>query len=275
MKRLRIAVLGDTALVENDLNDAGAIAIELARSGQVDVGLRSVATDAHALDEIGSRLRSQGVCTWLTARDHPPSLGDQPVHADLRMGDPIDIGEIFDHDVVVLASRDVRLRRFLSDLPVHTRPDVRILALLHFEDGVPQGERVEDLLRFDAITGSENDFGAWGRASEPLTGTGEHPSVLRHVHARMHGANTRAMVSWACNGTATLAEPLEDIIAVAAGDARPRRERGTPWAAFVSTLAVGMARRQPYPEVTRLASAAFISRLQSAPSQAHSRILSP
>lgn len=267
MKRLRIAVIGDTELVENDLNDAGAIAIELARTGQVDVGFRSVAMDAHALDEIESRLRSLGVNTWLTARDRPNAPADRPIRADLRMGDPIDVGEIFDHDLVVLASSDVRLRRFLSDLPVHTRPDVRILALLHFENGLPLGERVEDLLRFDTVAGSARDFESWGHASDLPAGSGDGHSVTRYLHARMHGANSRAIVSWAGDGSATLAEPLEEIITVAPDDAPPGSERGTPWAAFVATLAVGMARRQPYPEVTRLASAAFISRFRSVPAE--------
>lgn len=265
MKRIRIAVIGDTALIDRELTDAGAIAVELARSGQVDVGFRSVATDTHALVEIESRLGALGVNTWMTARDRPDAPGDRPVRADLRMGDPIDIGEIFGHNVVVLASRDARLRRFLSDLPVHTRPDVRILALLHFEDGVPLGERVEDLLRFDTISGSARDFESWGHASDLPAGSGDGPSVIQRLHARMHGANSRAIISWAGDGSVTLAEPLEDIITVAADDAPIVSDRGTPWAAFVATIAVGMARRQPYPELARLAAAAFISCSRTVP----------
>lgn len=260
MKRVRIAVLGDTALVGDDLSDAGAIAIELARTGQVGVGFRSVAMDGHARENIESHLRAHGIRTWLTMRDRSGISDDAPVSADLKMGDPIDIAEIFNHDVVVLASRDVRLRRFLSDLPVHTRPDVRILALLHFEDGSPLGERVEDLLRFDTIAGSERDFEAWGHGSDVPTGSGDNPSVIRSLHSMMHGANSRAIVSWADDGSATLAETLKDIITVAPADALRGNGSGAPWAAFVAALAIGMARRQPYPEVTRLASTAFIHR---------------
>ncbi len=260
MKRLRIAVIGDTSLTGDDLSDAGAVAIELARTGPVDVGFRSVATDAQALDQIESRLGSHGVRTWLTKRKQADLPGEGPIRAELRMGDPIDIAEIFNHDVVVLASRDVRLRRFLSDLPVHTRPDVRILTLLHFEDGAPLRERVEDLLRFDTITGSERDFEAWGHGSDLPTGTHDDTPIIRSLHAKMHGANSRAIVSWADDGSATLAETLKDIITVAPADVLRGDGSGVPWAAFVATLAIGMAHRQPYPEVARLASAAFIHR---------------
>lgn len=258
MRRPRIAVLGDTALVHRELTDAGAIATELALLGQADVGFRSVATSRPAWEQLETHFGVSGVTTWLTIRDLDAVPDTGSVRADLRMGDPIDIAEIFGHDVVVLACRDVRLRRFLSDLPVHTRPDVRILAPLHFEDGVPQGEHVEDVLRFDTIVGSDTDFETWGVSSDLLAST-EVGSVMTRLHAQMHGTNVRALVSWGEYGAATFAEPLGEIVTVPTADA-PRTRGAAPSAAFVATLALGMALRQPYPEIAQLASDAFARR---------------
>lgn len=259
MRRLRIAVIGDTAFIHGELTDGGAVATELAHLGEVDVGFRSVASSRNAREQLEGHLGRMGIKTWLTIREPDALSGGGSIHADLRMGDPIDIAEIFGHDVVVLACRDVRLRRFLADLPVHTRPDVRLLALLHFEDGVPPGERIEDLLRFDAIAGSDADLEAWGSASDLATDAGNATAVMTYLHERMRGTNLRALVTWDQYGTATLAEPLEEIITIPPGHAAKTRS-AAPWAAFVATLVIGMAQHQPYPEIAQSAADAFARR---------------
>lgn len=261
MKRPRIAVIGDTKLVHGELTDAGAIAIELALLDRADVGLRSVAADRTSHEQLETRFRRSGITTWLTTRDPDPHPSHRPVRADLMMGDPIDITEIFDRDVVVLASRDVRLRRFLADLPVHTRPDVRILALIHFEDGVPVGERVEDAVRFDTIVGAADDFEHWSVSSDLRMGVDASVPVMSLLHRRMHGTNVRALLSWDGAGSATLAEPLEDIVTFPPGDTPPA-PGSAPWASFVATVALGMALRQPYRKIAKDASRAFVSRSQ-------------
>ncbi len=261
MKRPRIAVIGDTALVHGELTDGGAIATELALTGRVDVGFRSVAASRSAWEELESHFGPLGITTWLTIRNLDADRDGSPVHADLRMGDPIDIVEIFGYDLVVLASRDVRLRRFLSDLPVHTRPDVRILTLLHFENGVPAGERVEDILRFDALVGSDVDIEAWGGVTDHSLPTDGTDSVMRYLHSRLHGTNLRALVAWGRYGAATLTEPLEDIVTIPASHA-PTTRSSAPWAAFVATLAEGMALHHPYREIVRRASEAYARRCQ-------------
>lgn len=259
MKRPRIALIGDTTLAHGELTDAGAIATELALLDRADVGFRSVAADRASHERLETRFRQSGITTWLTTRypDHHPS--HEPLRADLRMGDPIDITEIFDRDVVVLASRNVRLRRFLADLPVHTRPDVRILASIHFEEGVPRGERTEDVLRFDTIVGSAEDFEQWSMSSNLPDCVDAGVPVMSRLQQRMHGSNVRALMSWDEDGSAMLAEPLEDIVTVRAGNTRIVRG-SAPWAAFVATVALGMALRQPYPEIAEDASRAFVSR---------------
>lgn len=254
-------MIGDTALIDGELSDGGAIATGLARLDRADVGFRSVATDRTSRKQLESRFNPTGITTWLTVRDQGAHQAHCPVRADLRMGDPIDIAGIFDHDVVVLACRDVRLRRFLADLPVHTRPDVRILSLLHFENGVPADERVEDVLRFDTIVGSEIDFQRWSALTDPPITSDCDATVISHLHGRMYGTNVRALLCWGKDGSATLAEPLEDIISFPAGHA-PQTPATDSWAAFVAVVALGMAERQPYPQIARRAAAAFAGHAQ-------------
>lgn len=257
MKRPRIAVIGDTALIDGELTDAGAIAIELALLDQADVGFRSVAADRTARERLEARLGLTSVTSWLTVREPEAHSARGLAHADLRMGDPIDIAEIFGHDVVVVACRDVRLRRFLADLPVHTRPDVRILTLLHFEDGVPERERIEDVLRFDTIVGSASDFERWGATSDPPITADRDATVISRLHERMYGANIRALVSWREDGAVILAAPLEDIVTITAGGVL-NTHGSTSWATFVAAVALGMAERQSNPEIARRAAKAFI-----------------
>lgn len=257
MRRSRVVVIGDTKLVRGTLTDAGAIASELALLDQVDVGFRSVAASHTALERLEDHFSRANLTTWLTVREYGDHSSDDTWSASLRMGDPIDIARTFDHDVVVLACRDVRLRRFLADLPVHTRPDVRILALVHFDDGVPEGERIEDALRFDAIVGSDLDFLKWGARSDLEIETSE--AVMPRLHRRMHGTNARALISWGSRGTATLAEPLADLLTTPA-ESTPYIPGIAPEAAFVAAVAFGMARRQPYPAIASRAATAFATR---------------
>lgn len=251
MNRRRIAVLGDTALVDGELTDGGAIVAELACIPHVEATFRSVAATATAREQLDRHLRSISVSTQLTTRDNPSAR--EHVRAELRLGDPIDITGIFGHHVVVLAARDTRLRRFLADLPVHTRPNVRILTVLHFSDGVPTGERLEDALRFDVITGSVDDFDTWGATSEPpLAPDGD---AISGLHARMHGANLRAAIAWSPAGEAIVAEPLNGIVTVPATNSGAAD--GRAWAAFVAAVALGIADREAFPAVGQRAVVAF------------------
>src|SRR5688500_2729448 len=101
MRNARIAVIGDTRIENDELTDAGAIALELARGwqGRIDIGFRSVASDGDAWEAIDARFGAAGVTTWLTIRDVQDQGAGQPA-ALVRMGDPLNIDELFSHDLV-------------------------------------------------------------------------------------------------------------------------------------------------------------------------------
>lgn len=81
-----------------------------------------------------------GITAWMSIRNGDASEGLN-LAASVRMGDTINIDELFGYDLVIVATRDVALRRFLADLPVHTYPGVRIMSLIALHDGVIDGER--------------------------------------------------------------------------------------------------------------------------------------
>ena len=104
MRQPRIAIIGDTRLLHGELTDAGAIALELASGWPVDVGFRSVADTAAAWELVDERFGAAGVTTWLTIRN---AEGDRPADspvATVRMGDMLNIDELFGHDLVIVAT---------------------------------------------------------------------------------------------------------------------------------------------------------------------------
>jgi len=252
MTRPRVAIIGDTEFRAGQWTDAAAIALETATRWNAEVGLRTVGSDAETVRQLRTQLESVGVTPWLTVRNDSDASSASVMHADVRMGDPLRIAQLFDHDVVVLACQDSQLRRFLADLPVHTRPDVRIIACMHFEQGRVLGELVEDLRRFDTLIGSEDDFHMLNR---PL---GDDPPfhVLSPVQQRMIGSNLRAAIAWDDLGSFSLAEPNRPILSIAS-EAKPQAPGSTSWPAFVGAVVVGVARRDPWPEIGHNATLAY------------------
>ena len=257
---LRIAVIGDTECRVGAWTDAAAIAIECAAQASVHVGLRSVAIDQQTASHLRAALVSAGVTPWISERGSARDEESRQLLADVRMGDPLQIPDLFDHDVIVLACRDARLRRFLADLPVHTRPDVRIIACLDLDHGPVAGERQEDLLRFDTLIGSESTFGALEFPF--LEASPSHP--LASIQRRMHGSNLRAAVAWSDAGAFSVVErdgavlslppqaPASPPHSVHSGSAVPAR-----WPAFVGATAIGIAGREPWVETGRRATEAW------------------
>ncbi len=253
MRRARIAIAGDTRLIHGSLTNAGAIALELANGWPVDVGIRTVAHSADAWELLDQQFGEAGVTTWLTIREPANHEG---IGASLRMGDTLNIDELFSHDLVIVACRDVALRRFLADLPVHTYPGVRQLALIHFDEGGIDGERLEDLTRFDVIIGSDSDYaqivGGHPEAAHPLTAMA--PAIT--------ATNTRAAISWGRHGEFTCIRPDQVLLEVAALHA-PYTPSDSPWAGFVGAVAMGMVNRLGWEEIGRDAARQFATRTQS------------
>jgi hypothetical protein len=254
----RIAIIGDTDLRHGELTDAGAIAIEIASGWSADIGFRSVAANRPSWELLDDRFGEVGITTWLTIRDHEDQPEDTPVSASIRMGDMLNVDELFKHDLVIVASRDRALRRFLADLPVHTYPGVRMLSLIHFRDGVIADEQLDDLTRFDVVIGSEADFAEIAPSPDD-TPTATAIEAMAPV---IEGTNVRAVVSWGKHGAfrcVTRDTPLQTIPPHHA----PHTSSDAPWAAFVGAIAIGLTRRQAWADIGREATRRFAIRSQA------------
>jgi hypothetical protein len=254
----RIAIIGDTRLHHDELTDAGAIALELAAGWTVDVGFRSVASDGDAWEDLDARFGVAGITTWLSIRN-PGEPAEAPgTSASIRMGDTLNIDELFGHDLVIVASRDVPLRRFLADLPVHTYPGVRMLSLVHFREGVIAGEHLDDLTRFDVIVGGEADFADIAPAPD-----GRHLDCAVEAMAPViEGTNVRAVVSWGKHGAFRCVTRDRPLLTIPPHHA-PHSGSDAPWATFVGAVAMGLAQRRSWAEIGREATRRFAIRSQA------------
>lgn len=258
MRRTQVAIVGDTDLLHSELTDAGAIALELAMGWPVDVGFRSVANSGNAWEMLDTHFGAAGITTWLTIREAMDGEHVTTPGASIRNGDLLNIDELFNHDLVIVACRDVALRRFLADLPVHTYPGVRMLSLVHFRDGVIAEERLDDLTRFDVIVGSETDFGEIA----PDSGSQRYDSAVEAMQPAIEGANVRAIVSWGKHGAFRCVTRDQPPLTIPPHHA-PHTGSDGPWAAFVGAVAIGVARRRGWEEIGREATRRFAIRAQA------------
>lgn len=247
-------------------------AVALTRLGEA-VTLRAVIGDDERGDELLAHLNAAAVdCGMITRDDRPTSTstilldsrtGERTVlwheGATIRKGDRLDIANLFSHDVVILDMLDEPLRRFLTDLPAHTQPDVRLLGpITHLVDnGEP--DAIEIAFRFDTIVGTERQF-------LQLLGLDHREQIDVQVQRRMPGTNLRAAIitngaqgcRWITRdqrGTAP-AFPVDTVDTTGAGDA------------FAAGIAWSMARRLPWSDATRFASSVAALSTRSVGAQA-------
>lgn len=255
---------GSFAIVESTSEQPGGTtsnaAIALAKLG-ARVSFAGMIGDDAPGEHLRDALESAGVdLRWLSVREGERTdasfviVSRQPVDrtilwppgAHLVKGDPLDIPAIFGHDLVLLDVDDMPLRRFLSDLPAHTLPATRLLGTLVYA-AVPEIEdRLEVMMRHDAIVGNEREFTV-------LAGIEDLDLAVEYVQRLMPGSNLRtAIVSRGEHGaiafTATEfwsvdAYPIDVVDTTGAGDA------------FTAGVAFGMALRWTWDKTLRLANA--------------------
>lgn len=255
MRRPRIAIIGDTQLEYGELSDAGAIALELASHWPVDVGIRTVANSAATWEALDEQFGSVGVTSWMSIRQ-PEASDDSPTEATIKMGDTLNIDELFAHDLVVIATRDIALRRFLADLPVHTYPGVRIMSLIALHDGPVLNESLADLSRFDVVIGSDASF-----ADMVPVGGEVGSSGVEALAPLLHGTNVRAAISWGKHGAFRCVANGESAVTIPPHHA-PHTSSDAPWATFVSAVAYGLVIRQGWEDIGREATRRFAIRAQ-------------
>ncbi len=255
MKRPRIAIIGDTRLSYGELTDAGAIALELATSWPVEVGIRTVADSPAAWEALDEAFGGVGVTSWMSIRESGGENGDA-LGSSVRMGDMLNIDELFAHDLVIVASRDVALRRFLADLPVHTWPGVRIMSLIGLHDGPIAGESLSDLSRFDVVIGPDTAFADLAPHLESPIGSG-----VESLAPLLAGSNVRAAVSWGKHGAFRCVAEGASCVTIPPHHA-PHTASDAPWATFVGAVAYGVVQRQAWDEIGREAARRFAIRAQ-------------
>lgn len=197
---MRVAIIGDIeTTVHEDGQDPGgaaAIAICLALRG-VQVTLRS----AVGRDERGATtlaiLEEHGISTALVDRNDRVDTATTYWSAEERLtyrlpGASIDkharmdIYDLFGHDVLILDAADQPLRRFLTDLPAHTAPAVRMLGTLrHLDWRKPTADELAIAMRLDTVIGT---------AAQLATLTGDEAPLDRTREA-MPGTHLRAAVA--------------------------------------------------------------------------------
>lgn len=152
----------------------------------------------------------------------------------LKRGDRIDIDRLFNADVVLLDPIDFELRKFLTDLPAHTRPKARILGPLSYlcEAEPPQSRAVA--LRHDVIVGGEREYQRIFESSDP-------DEALHAAQRALIGSNCRlAIMTRGERGSAAVDQ--ENRWDCPAAEARPVDTTGAG-DAFAGAIAFAMAQR--------------------------------
>lgn len=256
-------VQGDSAVVSSITTSAGGTtantAVALARIGE-SVTLRAVVGNDEYGDEALEYLAEQGVDISMISRADQPTdsstilldsrTGERTIlwrkGAMIRMGDPLDIIHLFGHDVVVLDMPDEPMRRFLTDLPAHTRPDVRLLGPITYivDNGEP--DAIDIAFRFDTIVGTERQY-------LQLLGLDHAGNLIGEIQRRMPGANLRAaLVTRGAEGCRWIGRDESGVSSAFAVDAVDTTGAGD---AFVAGIAWSMARHLAWPDAARFANA--------------------
>ena len=248
-----------SGLTESPGGTTANTTVALARLGE-QVTLRAVIGNDPEGALLVDGLRREGVdCSMVTVGDEATDrsfilldtrTGERTIlwqkGAAIRKGDKLDIAALFGHDVVILDMADEPLRRFLTDLPAHTKPDVRLLGPITYIVDNDEPDAVEIAFRFDTITGTLAQF-------RDLMDVDSEGDLMEQMQHRMPGSNLRAAVVTlgrdGCLWITRSEHGYEDGFHV---DTRDTIGAGD---AFAAGIAYGMARRWPWPEAVRFANA--------------------
>jgi ribokinase len=105
----------------------------------------------------------------------------------IKRRDRIDIDALFGADLTVIDCVDYDLRKFLTDLPAHTRPAARLLGTLTYLSDVVADDKLEIALRHDVLVGNEREY-------RELLGSDCPADCLRSIARAMPGRTLRLAV---------------------------------------------------------------------------------
>ena len=159
-------------------------------------------------------------------------------------GDRIDIEALFATDVTVVDCVDLDLRRFVTDLPAHTRPGARLIGTLTYLADVVADDKIAIALRHDVLVGNEREY-------RELLGEGDAVKCASSMAELMRGANLRLAVMTR-GERGSLAIQQDRTIAVPARSVRAADSTGAG-DAFAGALAFALALRWDIEESLRFA----------------------
>lgn len=255
---------GSYAVVEQGASLPGGTtansAVALARLG-ARVSLVSATGDDTAGRALRAALAAEGIdLGWLGLKTAEPTdrttvvvsrrPPDRTIYwqqgARLVRGDRLDIGAIFEHDLVLVDADDLSLRRFLVDLPAHTRPAARLLGVLTYLADGGSPDAFDIALGHDALVGNEREL-------KQITNTSSLNEAIARIQGGMQAANLRAgAISRGSRGATVFtrearwdisAFPVDVVDPTGAGDA------------FAAGMAYGMTLRWEWPRIAHFASA--------------------
>ncbi|HEV2127030.1 MAG TPA: carbohydrate kinase family protein [Thermomicrobiales bacterium] len=249
-----------TAVSESPGGTTANTAVALARLGE-HVTLRALVGDDAEGAALKTGLEREGVdCTMVTIAGGQPT-DRSVILLDTRTGertilwrkgamigrtDKLDVYSLFDHDVVLLDMADEPLRRFLTDLPVHTRPDVLLLGPITYIVDNAEPDATDVAFRFDTITGNAAQF-------LDLMQVESEGELIETVQHRMPGTNLRAaVVTLAADGCLWITRDEHEYVEGFRVEVRDTIGAGD---AHTAGIAYGMARRWSWPETCRFANA--------------------
>lgn len=241
---------GTTANISAAAARLGASVSLHGRVGDDATGERiCAALAAHAIDLSGvlpsAGQRTDGSTVLVDSR-----IGERSIiwhkGAHISRGDTLDIDHLFSADIVVIDTDDLPLRRFLTDLPAHTYPNVRLLGPLTFLSDSDAPDKVQIALRHDVVVGNEREY-------RELTGLEDSDAALDWVRSRLLGSNCRLLVM--TRGENGSVAATHDGVTVVPGYPVATVDTTGAGDAFAGALAYGLANRLPVDHLLRLANA--------------------
>ena len=219
MRLVRIGVIGNAALDDSGNVTGPARLATLVRRAGAETAFAGLIEDGPAGAAVLRTLRAEGIDVSRMEASGSPVI---------RMGDPIDIAGLFAMDSVVIAVSDLKLHRFLVDLPVHTSPNARLIGLLSSLAAHSRPEAIEIALLHDLVIATSGEI-------EALTGAAGEEAAIGEMQRRMSGANLRTAAILGRDGAFLIVEKSERFTG-----------NGTSFDEFAAAVVVAFAKRAPW-----------------------------